>query len=89
MRPAAASALWLPLAGLLVFGVCFSATLGFLDVSIPDVVAILWARLTDQPLPAGVDPGAATGVAVPTLDADTGSKIEIAATSVEFLLRKS
>ena len=25
MRPAAASALWLPLAGLLVFGVCFSA----------------------------------------------------------------
>ena len=63
MRPAAASALWLPLAGLLVFGVCFSATLGFLDVSIPDVVAILWARLTDQPLPAGVDPVAATVVA--------------------------
>ena len=63
MRPAAASALWLPLTGLLVFGVCFSATLGFLDVSIPDVVAILWARLTDQPLPAGVDPVAATVVA--------------------------
>ena len=63
MRPAAASALWLPLAGLLVFGVCFSATLGFLDVSIPDVVAILWARLTGQPLPAGIDPVAATVVA--------------------------
>ena len=63
MRRAAASALWLPLTGLLVFGVCFSATLGFLDVSIPDVVAILWARLTDQPLPAGVDPVAATVVA--------------------------
>ena len=63
MRPAAASALWLPLTGLLVFGVCFSATLGFLDVSIPDVVAILWARLTGQPLPAGIDPVAATVVA--------------------------
>ncbi|WP_028317176.1 FecCD family ABC transporter permease [Desulfobulbus elongatus] len=53
----------LPLAAALVFGVALSATLGYLDVSIPDVFAILFAKLHGQTMPAGIDPVAATVVA--------------------------
>ncbi|ADW19161.1 transport system permease protein [Desulfobulbus propionicus DSM 2032] len=58
------AATWLlPLTVLLVFAVALSATLGFLDVSIPDVFAILWAKLAGHTMPPAVDPVAATVVA--------------------------
>ena len=47
----------------LVCGVALAATLGFLQITIPDVVTILASRLAGQPLPAGIDPVAATVVA--------------------------
>jgi iron complex transport system permease protein len=53
----------LPLAAILIFAVAFSATLGFLSVSIPDVFCILFAKLLGQPQPATIDPVAATVVA--------------------------
>ena len=53
----------LPLVALLVFGVALSATLGYLDVSIPDVFAILFAKSRGQGMPTGIDPVAATVVA--------------------------
>jgi iron complex transport system permease protein len=53
----------LPLAALLVAAVALSATLGFLPISVPDVVAILFAKLRGQVLPEGIDPVAATVVA--------------------------
>jgi iron complex transport system permease protein len=53
----------LPLSAVLVFGVGLSATLGYLDVSIPDVFAILFAKLLGQGLPSGIDPVAGTVVA--------------------------
>ncbi|WP_310599542.1 iron ABC transporter permease [Desulfobulbus sp.] len=59
-----AAAVWmLPLAAVLVFGVALSATLGYLDVSIPDVFAILIAKLRGLDMPPGIDPVAATVVA--------------------------
>ena len=51
------------LTAILVFAVALAATLGFLKVSVPDVVSILFARLTQQPLATGIDPIAATVVA--------------------------
>jgi ABC-type Fe3+-siderophore transport system, permease component len=53
----------LPLSAMLIFGVALSATLGYLDVSIPDVFAILFAKLRGQGMPADIDPVAATVVA--------------------------
>jgi len=53
----------LPLTAVLVFGVALSATLGFLAVSIPDVFAILFAKLRGQAMPTTIDPVAATVVA--------------------------
>ena len=53
----------LRLTAVLVCAVALAATLGFLKVSIPDVLSILFARLTQQPLPVGIDPIAATVVA--------------------------
>ena len=53
----------LPLCGTMIFAVALSATLGFLPVSIPDVFLILFAKLSSQPLPVGIDPIAATVVA--------------------------
>ena len=62
MNGKAATAL-LPLAVILIFAVAFSATLGFLSVSIPDVFRILFAKLLGQSQPATIDPVAATVVA--------------------------
>ncbi len=59
----AATAWIVPLTAALVFAVALSATLGFLEVSIPDVFAILAAKLSGQPMPAAIDPVAATVVA--------------------------
>lgn len=58
-----AAALLLPLTAVLIFAVALSATLGFLEVSIPDVFAILWAKLGGQAQPTRIDPVAATVVA--------------------------
>ncbi|MDR2549711.1 MAG: iron ABC transporter permease [Desulfobulbus sp.] len=63
MNRRTAAAWMLPLAAVLVFGVALSATLGYLDVSIPDVFAILIAKLRGLDMPAGIDPVAATVVA--------------------------
>jgi len=51
------------LALVLAASIAVSATMGFLHISIPDVVAIIFAGLTQQPLPEGIDPIAATVVA--------------------------
>ncbi len=51
------------LTAILVFAVALAATLGFLKVSIVDVATILFAKLAHLPLPAGIDPIAATVVA--------------------------
>lgn len=59
----AATAWMVPLTAVLVFAVALSATLGFLEVSIPDVFAILAAKLSGRPMPAAIDPVAATVVA--------------------------
>ena len=53
----------LPLASVLAAAVALSATLGFLPVSVPDVIAIFFAKLQGQAPPAGIDPVAATVVA--------------------------
>lgn len=58
-----AAALLLPLTAVLILAVALSATLGFLQVSIPDVFAILWAKIGGQAQPASIDPVAATVVA--------------------------
>ena len=50
------------LTAILVFAVALAATLGFLKVSIVDVATILFAKLTQQTLHAGIDPIAATVV---------------------------
>lgn len=63
MGSARITAWLLPLTAILVVAVALSATLGFLPVSIPDVAAILCAKLPGQVLPAGIDPVAATVVA--------------------------
>ncbi|MCL2340661.1 MAG: iron ABC transporter permease [Proteobacteria bacterium] len=63
MRRRALFVWMLPLAAALVFGVALSATLGFLEVSIPDVFAILFAKAHGQGPPAGIDPVAAAVVA--------------------------
>ncbi|MCL2457393.1 MAG: iron ABC transporter permease [Desulfobulbus sp.] len=63
MNRRAVSVWMLPLVAVLVFGVALSATLGYLDVSIPDVFAILIAKLRGQSTPVGIDPVAATVVA--------------------------
>jgi iron complex transport system permease protein len=51
------------LTAILVFAVALAATLGFLKVSIVDVATILFTKLAHLPLPAGIDPIAATVVA--------------------------
>ena len=53
----------LPLGAALIFGVALSATLGYLHVSIPDIFTILFAKLSGQDMPAGIDPVAASVVA--------------------------
>jgi iron complex transport system permease protein len=53
----------LQLTALLLCAVALAATMGFLKVSIPDVITILFAKLTQHPLPEGIDPVAATVVA--------------------------
>ena len=58
-----ATAWIVPLTAVLVFAVALSATLGFLQVSIPDVFAILAAKLSGRTMPAAIDPVAATVVA--------------------------
>lgn len=63
MLPDHRAMLFLPLMATLIFGIALSATLGFLQVSIPDVFAIVWARLLGQAQPAGLDPVAVTVVA--------------------------
>lgn len=55
--------LFVPLVATLIFGIALSATLGFLQVSIPDVFLILWCKLTGQAQPVGLDAVAATVVA--------------------------
>jgi iron complex transport system permease protein len=55
--------LFVPLLGALIFGIALSATLGFLQVSIPDVFLILWSKLIGQAQPVGLDPVASTVVA--------------------------
>lgn len=55
--------LFLPLIAVLVFTIALSATLGFLQVSIPDVFTIIWTKLLGQENPAHLDPVAATVVA--------------------------
>jgi len=51
------------LTAFLLGAMAVAATLGFLKVPIPDVLNILFAKLTQQPLPAAIDPIAATVVA--------------------------
>jgi iron complex transport system permease protein len=63
MKGRTITAILLPLTAVLVFAVALSATMGFLKVSIPDVFTILLAKLSQQPLAAGIDPVAATVVA--------------------------
>ena len=63
MREQAAIPVLLILAAVLVFGVALSATMGYLQVSIPDVAAILLAKISHQPLSPAIDPIAATVVA--------------------------
>jgi len=59
-----AATVWiLPLTAVLLLGVALSATLGYLEVSIPDVFAIVIAKLRGQAMPASIDPVAATVVA--------------------------
>ncbi|MGD9947061.1 MAG: FecCD family ABC transporter permease [Desulfobulbus sp.] len=55
--------LFLPLIATLVFAIALSATLGFLQVSIPDVFTIIWTKLIGQGHPQSLDPVAATVVA--------------------------
>jgi iron complex transport system permease protein len=55
--------LFVPLIAALIFGIALSATLGFLEVSIPDVFAILWFKLIGQTQHTALDPVAATVVA--------------------------
>ncbi|QQG64578.1 FecCD family ABC transporter permease [Desulfobulbus oligotrophicus] len=50
----------LPLVIAVMAAIAFSATLGFLQVSVSDVVAVLFARLSGQAPPADIDPVAAT-----------------------------
>lgn len=47
----------------LLFGVALSATLGFLKVSVADVATIFLAKMSGHPIPASIDPVAATVVA--------------------------
>lgn len=63
MNARTVTALFLPLTAVLILAVALSATLGFLNVSIPDVFLILFAKLSGQAQPAGIDPVAATVVA--------------------------
>lgn len=63
MREQAAIPALLILAAVLVFGVALTATMGYLQVSISDVAAILLAKISHQPLPAAIDPVAAAVVA--------------------------
>ena len=55
--------LFVPLIAVLVLTIAFSATLGFLQVSIPDVFTIIWTKLLGHGQPADLDPVAATVVA--------------------------
>ena len=50
------------LTAILAGAVALAATMGFLEVSIRDVLAILLAKIAHQPPPAGIDPIAATVV---------------------------
>ncbi len=50
------------LAAALAAGIALSATMGFLRIPIAEVIAIILASLTPQPLPAGIDPIAVTVV---------------------------
>lgn len=62
--PMRAMTAWLlPLAAILLTAIALSATLGFLSISVPDVAAILFAKLRGQVPPEGIDPVAATVVA--------------------------
>ncbi len=51
------------LTAVLCVAIALAATMGFLKVSIPDVVTILFSKLTGHPMPAGIDAVAATVVA--------------------------
>jgi iron complex transport system permease protein len=51
------------LTAVLCVAIALAATMGFLKVSIPDVVTILFNKLTGQPMPAGIDAVATTVVA--------------------------
>lgn len=53
----------LALTAVLLGGVALTATLGFLKVSVADVAAILLAKISGHPVPATIDPVAATVVA--------------------------
>lgn len=63
MAKPALTAWLLPLATVLVAAVALSATLGYLPISVPDVVAILLAKLRGLAPPEGIDPVAAAVVA--------------------------
>ena len=63
MNNRSATTIILQLTAFLAVAVALAATLGFLKVSLVDVATILLTRITHQPLPAGIDPIAATVVA--------------------------
>ncbi len=63
MKGRSATSIFLLLTAVLAAGIALAATLGFLHVAIPDVVSILFAKLSGLSLPAGIDPIAVTVVA--------------------------
>ncbi len=62
MRVPRLTTIGLPLLAVLVLGMAFSATLGYLHVPVSDVFAILWARLSGHATPAGLHAAAVTVV---------------------------